>query len=574
MIVRFILLILNLHRMKNVEKSSETNNPWYGFEPEIPEESIAETIETEVLICGAGNAGMVAGIVAGKLGSKTLIIETNKSVGYIKPYMGAIDTKVQKAAGDKAKVDKEEVIQELLRYGTKYTDEKKIYGPDYKRSLYQGANEVDEKLIRLWADESGPTFDFLAEEFSKYGIKHVSEHDIGDGYHGIFKAYPVHTKFLVPFLKGGPMAVVHAGVYVLDRFFKKAVEDNGAKFMFNTTMVKLVKVQSRIVGIIARRKDGTYIRINASKGVLLSTGGYTADQELFTKLNPEATAVSTLRFEQKGNLGIGIKAGIWAGGEKDKYPAAMLFDRGPARPGGKAGAPIRKGGSLESFFFGSQPFLKVNMEGKRYCNESVPYDIILHPLQDQKNGVACMIWDANYWKHVKQFNTIGCSRQIPSKTKPKTFEGMGLLMTSVMNLMMRQKGYLKKARTIEGLARKLKLPVEEFRATIDRYNEMAKVGVDEDFGKPGKDLLPLNKPPYFGITNSGWLITSMDGLRINENTQVLDKSGNPIEGLYAAGDVAGGFFANNLYPELVVGVAVGKTMTFARHAILHMTGSI
>jgi succinate dehydrogenase/fumarate reductase flavoprotein subunit len=66
----------------------------------------------------------------------------------------------------------------------------------------------------------------------------------------------------------------------------------------------------------------------------------------------------------------------------------------------------------------------------------------------------------------------------------------------------------------------------------------------------------------------------MDGLRINENTQVLDKSGNPIEGLYAAGDVAGGFFANNLYPELVVGVAVGKTMTFARHAILHMTGSI
>ena len=65
----------------------------------------------------------------------------------------------------------------------------------------------------------------------------------------------------------------------------------------------------------------------------------------------------------------------------------------------------------------------------------------------------------------------------------------------------------------------------------------------------------------------------MDGLRINEDTQVLDIEGNAIEGLYAAGDVAGGFFANNLYPELVVGVAVGKSMTFARHAILHMTGA-
>jgi len=138
---------------------------------------------------------------------------------------------------------------------------------------------------------------------------------------------------------------------------------------------------------------------------------------------------------------------------------------------------------------------------------------------------------------------------------------------------MKQKGFMKKARTIEGLARKLKLPPEELKSTIERYNQMAKLGEDKEFGKPGKDLLPLKKPPYYGITNSGWLITTMDGLQINEDTQVIDSKGYAIEGLYAAGDAAGGFFANNLYPELVVGVAVGKSMTFARHAILHMTGS-
>jgi len=136
------------------------------------------------------------------------------------------------------------------------------------------------------------------------------------------------------------------------------------------------------------------------------------------------------------------------------------------------------------------------------------------------------------------------------------------------------KGMLKKSRTIEGLAKKLKLPPEELKATVERYNRMARLGKDSDFGKDPHTLLPLEKPPYYGITNAGWLLTTMDGLRINENIQVLDAKGNAIEGLYAAGDVAGGFFANNFYPELIVGVAVGKTMTFARHAVLHMTGGV
>jgi succinate dehydrogenase/fumarate reductase flavoprotein subunit len=103
---------------------------------------------------------------------------------------------------------------------------------------------------------------------------------------------------------------------------------------------------------------------------------------------------------------------------------------------------------------------------------------------------------------------------------------------------------------------------------------MAHFGEDKDFRKSAKDMLALEKAPYYGVTYGGWLLTTMDGLRINENIQVVDKNGNAIEGLYAAGDVAGGFFANNFYPELVVGVAVGKSMTFARHAVLHMTGSI
>lgn len=553
--------------------STQTNIPWNAPEPEIPLASITETVETEVLVCGAGNAGMMAAISAGRLGAKTLVIEKNKKVGFIKPYMGAIGTKAQKAVGDKAKIDKEEIIQELLNYGKKCTQENPTYGPDYKPSKYKGSNKVDENLIRLWANESGAAFDFLAEELSEYGIKHVAEYDTGDGYHGGFKAYPTQTKLLVPFHKGGPFAIMHAGLYVLEKFFVKKMKSLGVKCMFNTPLVKVIKEGNRVVGAIARKKDGAYIRINASKGVLICTGGYVADAELVAEVNPEATAISVLHYIQDGTVGDGIRAGIWAGGKKDEYPSAMVFDRGIAKPGAKAGLPLRKGGSFDSFFFGSQPFMKVNMEGKRFCNESVPYDVILNPLQNQKNGVACMIWDSNYWNHVKRFRTIGCSRMVPSTSKPRTFEGMGRFLNWGMLLVMRMKGFIQKSRSLEGLAKKLQLPVEQFKATVERYNQMAREGKDKDFGKQAKDMLPLEKPPFYGVTYGGWLLTTMDGLRINADMQVLDKSGNPIEGLYAAGDAAGGFFANNFYPELIVGVCLGKSMTFARHAVLHMTGT-
>jgi succinate dehydrogenase/fumarate reductase flavoprotein subunit len=544
-------------------------NSWCGPEPEIRDSDIAETVYTDILICGAGSGGMVAAIVAGKQGVKTLVIEKNRKVGYFKTYVGAVDTRAQKAVGDKAKIDKDEIVQELLRYPTQYSVEEKYI---------KNRNPVDEKLIRLWANESGQAVDFLADELAEYGITLVAEYDVGEGHHGKFKAYPVHTKFIVPFLKSGPKSYIHGGIGAVEPWMVRKAKSYGVEFSFNTSLVKLVKQDSKVTGAIARRKNGNYIKINVSKGVLLCSGGYASDSELFAKLNPQAASVTTYSYTQPGNVGDGIKAGIWAGGEKDRYPSAMLFDRGITKPGGRSGLPFKKSGSFmggfNAFHFGSQPFLKVNMDGKRFYCESVPYDAILYPLEFDKNGVCCVIWDANFWQNVKRFHTIACSRQIPSKSRPRTYEGIGCLANTVLLTWARLRGCIQKADTIEELAIKLKLPVDVFKATVERYNQMAKAGVDEDFGKPAKDLIPLETPPFYGATNAGWVLTTMDGLHINSDMQVLDKNGNVIEGLYAAGDVAGGFFACNYYPELVPGVASGKTVTFTRHAILHMTGAI
>ena len=95
-------------------KPIETGSIWSDPEPDIPQSAISETIETEILICGAGNAGLMAAISAAKLGVKTLVIEKNRRIGFIKPYMGAVDTKAQKAVGEKAMIDKEEIIRELV----------------------------------------------------------------------------------------------------------------------------------------------------------------------------------------------------------------------------------------------------------------------------------------------------------------------------------------------------------------------------------------------------------------------------------------------------------------------------
>ncbi len=132
--------------------------------------------------------------------------------------------------------------------------------------------------------------------------------------------------------------------------------------------------------------------------------------------------------------------------------------------------------------------------------------------------------------------------------------------------MYRDQGIVVRADTIEELAEKLGLPVENFKKTVERYNELYDKQEDEDFGKEAYRLSELRTAPFEGVRMSGgYFICTMDGIRINTDINAVDENGEAIEGLYVAGDCSGGYFDAS-YPNLLAGAAAGRSVTFGRLA--------
>lgn len=127
------------------------------------------------------------------------------------------------------------------------------------------------------------------------------------------------------------------------------------------------------------------------------------------------------------------------------------------------------------------------------------------------------------------------------------------------------------ADTIEELAQKLGLPPKALRGTVDRYNALVRAGEDKDYGKEAFRLTPVDKPPFYGARNCGYILCTMDGIQIDTNMNAIDTEGNPIEGLYVVGNDSGGYFANT-YPNLSGGMAAGRTATCARVVARNLTG--
>jgi len=522
-------------------KEEAAPSDWLGAAPEIAESDITETLDTEVLVVGCGTGGWITAMTAAEEGAKVLVVEKRETPTGIREDIGAINSKLQLEAFKdfpEFEINKIEALQDIVRYASGY---------------------VDSDLIKCWIDNSGEMVDWLTNLMESTGNWYMSlEGGIGD------QAHPERDK---AYATGhSPHKTEQAGDDVTtNSTFQAHCDELGVEWKLSTALVKLDQDENgKVTGIIAQdQNDQHYLRINASKGVILATGGYATNTDMMLALQP-------MTMKMKANVpigstadGSGIKAILWAGGEMDPCHASMMFNRCSVLPTETAG--YKTNGKW--YWFGEQPFLKVNLNGKRFCNESGPYEFMLHSMYMQPYHTYCDIFDANNKQYAEQFDEVGCCRLFPfdnGAISNRGYDACWKEMTEGEKSHL-ELGYLQKADTLEELAEKLNIPADEFVKTVERYNELCAKGVDEDYGKSPHRMTPVDTAPFYGIRTCAWHLTTLDGCRINTDMQVIRQDGTPIEGLWATGDVTGGFFANN-YPNLFTGLACGRTMTFGRRA--------
>ena len=536
----------------SVQLPTGDENDWLGKEPDIDEAAITETVDTDILIVGAGNGGIFAAAYAAANGLNFRVIEQNGNVQDTRHWYGAIDSAAAKEAGEKP-ADRAKLLSEISRYAS---------------------GKCDQRVVKTWINESAAMHDFMRSILEdKYGWT-------CDFTSGAEAAWPAenaehNTDYLFPVQEHNYMASESASGKPRNELLLDYIRELGYDVDFKTSLAKLEKDSTgRITGIIAQStEDDHFIRYNANKGVLLACGGFPGNPYMMEQLDPLGTSVTTACSYSPADKGYGIRAAVWAGANLDKEAAPMLFDRGIVAPGVDGGYVASDSafggkafpGPIRQYNPGTQPFLKVNRNGERFANESSPYNDIVYAAAHQPGRVYAQICDANILEDAKRFHTIGCSAQ--------TRNGGEKYIQGKMDEAI-EAGALFKCDTLDELADKMGFTgaaKDTFLATVERYNELYDKQNDEDFGKPAYRLSAIRTAPFYGCWLGASLLTTEQGIAINDKGQALDNDNKPMPGLYVTGDMSGSFFANN-YPCLMAGVAMGRTLTYAIKAIKQMGG--
>lgn len=517
---------------------------WLGTEPEIKD--IAETVESDVIVIGAGTGGAYVAASCLEKGLKVVLLEKNDKPSTVRNDWGAIGSKWQIEGGAKG-LDK----ATILHYHAMYC-----------------ANRIDQRLPRIWADESAEAIDWIGDLIiSKGGM-----FDWEGGYEPDFEHTSSYPKFPTghsAFWPGPDLSTA--------KMMKEYIEGMGGKYYFETPFVKFEHEGKKVTAAIGKTADGKYIRFVGKKGIVLATGGYQGNVEMLKALQPQDLMVMSPMAGQPSHTGDGHKACLWMGAAFDECHTSMIFDRWGLLPN-----EIPATQTVPTLFWlGSQPWLKVNLLGERFCNESQPYDFIVHAAARQPGKCYAAIMDSSWFQQVQEFQTVGCSRifpfpngspndqpfYVPPGTDLKAIEENGKKIWQGYI----DSGHLQQADTPEELAKKLNIPEATFAATFKRYNELAKAGEDQDFFKDSYRFLPLEKPPYYGIRLTGMILSTMDGIRIDTQMRPLDEENVPFEGLYVIGDTSGSYFAHT-YPNLFTGYANGRTTVYARRVARILAG--
>lgn len=494
--------------------------PWEIPPAPIPAAEIKNTVTTEVVVIGAGIAGVVTALSAAEGGAKVVVVEKGKTFAARGFDVAAIDSRLQKKMG--IKIDVPTAIRALIKNCDK---------------------QVNEQFYWIWSRNSGKALDWLLDQIEPEGLyaKMSAARYQGPNYY----EYPVTHHIL-----GGPHEKDGAFIDAVGILEKKA-RAKGVDFRYRTPGARLIREgKGPVTGVIAG-KPGDYTKFIAAKGVVMATGDYGSNKEMLSYYCHIATYVNHNVYTPMGaNVGEGHKMGLWAGAALQKgMHAPMIHTLGGAWP----------------YFF-----LHVNKRGLRYHNEDVSCQACCLGMMMQPDGIGWTILDSDFLKYVPQTIPIGGGFfwDHPGRNMDEAWapgEDMAALEDNL------KAGLAFKANTWDDLAAKMKVPADALKKTVARYNELVKKSIDEDFGKRKELLFPIEKPPFYGGLMKSALLATTSGLRTNPNLEVLDEHDEPLGGLYAVGNVQGDMFAVD-YPTVFPGLSHGRCVTFGRMVGLRLAG--
>ena len=507
--------------------------------------------ETDVLVVGSGAGGATGAYTAAREGLKVVLVEATEKFGGTTAYSGGggmwfpCNAVLRRAGAD-------DTIEDALEY---YTS---VVGDRTPRALQEtyvrnGAPLIDyleqDELLKFsvlpWPDYFGK-----APKARGDGMRHIAA-----------KPLKVAAAPDLRDLVRGPLDVDRLGAEVPDdhfvggraliaRLLLAARQYQGSEARLNTALVELVVsggservVTGAVVGTFGERRT-----IRARRGVLLAAGGFEHNDEMRARYGVPGDARDTMG--PWGNRGVAHLAGVAAGADVDLMDQAW-WSAGLTHPDGRSAFAL--------WFTGG---IFVNDAGERFTNESQAYDRLGRDvLTAMRDGSVTLPYWMIYDDRGGPVPPVKATNV--SMVEPERYVAAGLWRT---------------AATLAELAAEIGVPADKLEATVARFNDFAARGVDEDFGRGDEPydrafsggaspLCPIDRPPFhaaaFGVSDLG----TKGGLRTDAAARVLDTSGRPIAGLYAAGNTMAAP-SGRVYPG--GGNPIGTSMVFSHLAVRDM----
>ena len=473
---------------------------------------IEETVD--VVVVGAGGAGMTAAITATDAGKKVIVVESQpiaggnsvRSTGGMNaaktPYQDknefAEAAGVEKTLATAAEKFADNATITALAATVKeqwdayqanpqgYFDSVELMELD---TLIGGKGKNNPELVKALAENSADAIEWLSSIGAD--VKNV-------GAFGGASVKRIHR----PVNADGKVTAV--GAYIVP-ILEKNLQDRNVQFLFDTTANEIIMKDGKAVGIKATGKDGHKVTINA-KSVVIATGGFGANAEMVEKYKPELKGFATTNAE--GAQGQGIDMATAAGAatvDMDQiqiHPTVHIDEDGNAH---LITEGVRGDGAI-----------LVNKEGKRFFDEVQTRDKVSAAEIQQTDGEAWLILDQ------------------------KMVDGAAVYQGYVNS------GYAKTGKTIEELAKNINVDPATLAETMKNWAEIYANKVDPEFGRTSFSAEnALDQAPYYAILVKPGIHHTMGGLKINTNTEVLNEKGEVISGLFAAGEVTGGIHGAN-----------------------------